>query len=198
MANFLQFLTQSNPLSGRWIKEDGDTFNAADAWALADEYSVLTETILNGATLLSKRVEVTTENYYFGFIVPMGREFVLFDRQLTLGEGAYEIDTLTVPDGFTGGTAALKTTLKAGAVSSVTTDLFCGVTPTNIGTATLRDEDFIDNGVGIGSGRASGGAQRDGVLRIFGAGSTGLLRVRRRQAANYTATIRIFCWEKTP
>ena len=177
------------------MKRTGDHITARYN-SIRARYDVLTETIVNGATLLSRRSEVTTEFYYYGFVVPSGREFILFDRTLTVGQGAYEIDTLTNPDGFTGGTLALNTPLRAGSTSSVTTELYAGVTPTNVGNATLRDEDFIDNGLGIGSGRSSGGARQDGVLRIFGAGSTGLLRVRRRQAENYTATIRIFCWEQ--
>lgn len=196
MSRSTQFLEQSNPISGRWLKENGSFVNVADIMDLANSYNILTATVRNGSSLLSRRSEVTTEFFYYGFIVPSGRELILFDRTITTGAGSYEIDTLTNPDGFTGGTQLLKTTLRSGSTSSVTTNIFAGVTPTNVGNATLQDEDFIDNGKGLGSGRSSAGSRQGGELRIFGAGSTGLLRVRRLQPVKYTATIRIFCWEQ--
>jgi hypothetical protein len=189
------YVRLETPKSGRVVAESGEIINLADRELFNQMFDIKYQTAENGAALLSRTCEITTEFYYYGLRVPAGREFVLFSRILTLGEGAYEIDAVTSAAGFTGGTEAYKTTLKAGASNTVTSSLYCGVTPTSE-TLVVRDQDFIDSGTGQGSSRASATTEAEGLLRIFGPGETGILRVKRRQAENYTANIRFVCWER--
>lgn len=190
----LNYLSNAGYRSGRTLKEDGGLINLGDHFSFEQAFNPRYQTVMNGAALLSRTVDVTTQNYYFGLTVPAGREFILFSRTLTLGEGAYQIDAVTCPEGFTGGTASYKTTLRAGATPTVGSVLYCGVTPS--GELTIRDQDYIDSGTGVGSARASASTESEGLLRIFGAGSTGILRVTRMQEVNYKATIRMVCWER--
>lgn len=195
MANFSWYLSQLNPMTGRKLTESGDVVNFADDIAFRQTFDPKFQAVNNGAAILSKTCNVTSEYYYFGLRVPAGREFILFSRVLSLGEGAYRVDAVTSAAGFTGGTPAFKATLKAGAAMTVTSDLLCGATPTSA-ELVVRDEDYVDAGTGRGAARNSAQASVDGLLRVFGPGETGLLRVQRLQAENYTSNIRIVCWER--
>lgn len=190
----LDYLQKGGYRTGRTVKEDGSLINLGDHFFFEQQYNSTYQTVMNGAGILSRTCDVTTTDYYFGLTVPAGREFVLFSRILTLGEGAYEVDAVTCADGFSGGDIAYNTTLRAGAMPTINTSLYCGVTP--LGDVVIRDQDYLDSGSGVGSARASASTERDGLLRIFGAGSTGLLRVTRLQAVNYKANIRMVCWER--
>ena len=195
MSAFDWLLTKLNPVNGRQLAEDGSVVNMADDTRFRQTFDPKFQAVNNGAAILSKTCNVTSEYYYFGLRVPAGREFILFSRTLTLGEGAYRVDAVTSAEGFTGGTPAFKATLKAGAAMTVTSDLICGATPTSA-ELVVRDEDYVDAGTGRGSARNSTQASVDGLLRIFGPGETGLLRVQRLQAENYTSNIRMVCWER--
>lgn len=183
------------PWSGRIRAEDGEYINIASLEQVRDQYSLISRTAAGGAAILSRTVSITTEYYYFALSVPAGREFVLFDRSLTLGAGAYEVDVASFPDGYTGGVAAYNAPLNATESSDVQSTLWCGATPVNAGVFTIRDQDYVDTGEQHGSGRVNAGASKDGGLRIYPAGSLTMLRIRRLQAVDYTANIRIFCWE---
>jgi hypothetical protein len=190
----VDYLRNGGYRSGRLVAEDGGLFNEADYWRVMRDFDPVWQTAMNGASILSITSSVNSEFYYYGLNVPEGREFVLFARILTLGEGAYEVDAVTCDDGFTGGTEAYKTTLRFGAPTAVQSSLYAGVTPG--GALTVRDVDFIDSGTGVGSARASASTEREGLLRVFGEGNKGLLRVKRNQDVNYTANIRMVCWER--
>lgn len=190
----LSYLSTGGYRTGRTVKEDGSLINLGDHFEFEQAFDPRYQTVMNGAGILSRTCDVATTDYYFGLTVPAGREFVLFSRILTLGQGAYEVDAVTCASGFSGGDVAYKTTLRAGAATTIGTNLYCGVTP--LGAVVIRDQDYIDSGSGVGSARASASTEREGLLRIFGAGSTGLLRVTRLQAANYKANIRMVCWER--
>lgn len=157
------------------------------------------QTASNGAEQISLRTVGIAEgaSYYYGFTVPPGRAFVLYRRELALTEGKYHIDVVSASGGYTGGTPALRSTLRAGATQTVQTEILGGVTP--VGTITEITNGFIDNGLSSGGGGGSrieaGGTDSDGVFKIFPEGSS-LLRVDQIDGNGpWTANIRIICWE---
>jgi len=159
------------------------------------QFDTFWQTASNGAEQITLRTTGIPElsTYYYGFTVPVGRVFVLYRRDLTLTEGAYNVDVVSSAGGYTGGTPALRTTLRAGAGQTVQTQIFGGVTP--VGALTVRTNGFIDNGLGQGSGIDSGGTDSEDVFKMFPAGSS-LLRVQQTAGSGtYTSNIRIICWE---
>lgn len=181
-----------------WIvlEDDVTLFNEGEWLALQSEYSLLTQTIRNGATIISQRCPVDSEFYYYGFDIPENRELVIFSYNLRVGQGAFDIDTIRAPAGFTGGTLALKHSLKSFSQSTVSTDVYCGAIP-NVGDQIDLERDFVDTGDTIGNARTSSIDTSDGVLRIYRRSDNLMLRIKRLQDDPYTTRIRINAWERT-
>lgn len=165
------------------------------------QYDAIYQTVLNGAAEFGKRVEVVAgdsgDPLYFALDIPAGRQFVLFLRNLYLTEGAYDVDLVTAPSGWTGGTEAFKSPLRQGAEMAVETELMCGVTPVNPGEVSVVMElPRVDTGTTLGSARTGGAAASDAVLKMFQQDGI-LLRVQRVDAEEaYTASISLIAWEK--
>lgn len=145
------------------------------------------------AVVMSARVDVTTDTFYFGLRVPSGRQFILHDRALTLTEGSFDIDVVDA-DGFTGGTEGAKITLDDSVEGTVETSLFYGVTPQNEGT--VLEFGSADTGTGgPGQVRAIGASGTDSVEKWYS--KDVLLRVNRETGgSDYKATLRIIGWER--
>ncbi|MAK86383.1 MAG: hypothetical protein CMK96_05480 [Pseudomonas sp.] len=172
-----------------------DTKSVRDWVAFQRQFDTFWQTANNGAEQISLRTTGIAEGatYYYGFTVPVGRAFVLYSRELTLSEGVYHVDVVSAAGGYTGGTAALRTRLRAGAEATVQTTVHGGVTPS--GAITEVTNGFQDNGVGQGSGIEAGGTDDDRIIKIFPAGSS-LLRVTQTAGSGtWTANLRLICWE---
>lgn len=183
---------------GNAFCSDGSIFNWADGGKLDYTYNLLRQTIENGAVEFGKRCPVasavSTTGYFYGLTVPEGRKLFIWRRDIEVTQGRYEVDYMLYPDGFTGGTLAFKQTLSAGATSSVTAQIYCGVTPVGSGTV-LMELPFIDTGTAqTGQARAGGAGSVDGLLKVF-TGDTVLIRVRRTEAADFTSSLNVIAWE---
>lgn len=176
-----------------------DTKTVREWISFQRQFDTFWQTASNGAEQITLRTTGIAEGatYYYGFTVPPGRMFVLYRRELTLSEGSYNVDVVSASGGYTGGTPALRSTLRAGADQTVETEVRGGVTP--VGTITEITNGFIDNGLssggGGGSGVEAGGTDSDGVIKIFPEGSS-LLRVDQVVGSGpWTTNIRIIGWE---
>jgi hypothetical protein len=163
-------------------------------------YDLLTQTILNGAAEFGRRCavasEVSTVGYFYGLQVPPGRRLYVWSRDIEVTQGAYEIDLLQAPDGFTGGNPAFKHNLFQDGASTIQSEVFCGATPVNaLALTTLFQFPFVDTGTAVGNARVGGSPSADAVLRSF-TGANNMLRVRRTAAAAFTSSISLIAWEE--
>lgn len=188
-------MTTRHAKTGKEITSDGGFWWASDFGLFQREHSLAWQTVNNGATVITQRCLVTTEFYHYGFDIPADRDFVIFAYSLRLGEGAYEVDTIRAPNGFTGGNLALKHPLQSSSASAVQTNVFCGVTLI-AGDVTEVERDFVDAGNAPGASRTADSDTTDGVLRVWRAVDSIVIRVRRRQAENYTTRFKMYCWER--
>lgn len=167
--------------------------NITDWERVKAENSALYQMIYNGATRISKverGVDFTTP-YYIGLNVPAGRELFIFYRSLTLSEGDYDIDVINPSGGFTGGTVAYKSTLRADATEIVESDLYMGVTVS--GTEEILDQDFVDTGSTGFFGQAGGAPSIEGVfVSVVG---QSCLRITKQGGGTGTVGIRLIAWE---
>ena len=177
---------------------DGKPFSWADIEKFNHRYSLLTQTIKNGAVEFGRRCVVSqansTSRYYYGLSIPAGRRLYIWQRVLEVTEGVYEVDLVDSPGGFTGGNQAFKKPLSQGADMSVQTELLCGVTPSG-DVETVFQFPLIDTGSAIGSGRAGGAADVEGTLKTFTEGNV-LIAIRRTAAGQYTSSIGLIAWEE--
>lgn len=163
-------------------------------------YSLLTQTINNGAVEFGRRCAVTSAvsnvGYFYGLAIPEGRRIHIWRRDLEVTQGVYEVDLVSAPSGFTGGNKAYRKVLYQGGAATVGTDVWCGVTPVNTEElATVFQFPLIDTGTAIGAGRVEGAAAKDGTLKSFRDGSV-LIRVRRTTAGAFTSSIGLIAWEE--
>lgn len=192
-GRFLEYLTSRLPRSGRQILETGEAWNLADWHRFQQRYSLLYQTVENGASVLSVRASgVDISPYYIGLSVPSGRRLVLFFRELAITEGNYNIDVVTAANGFTGGTVGLRAPLKTDAQEIVQSELYAGVTPD--GTITERYLGMADTGTSIGEARSGGISGIDGVIQVY----TGqpMIRIERLGTETYRTVVRVIAWEE--
>ena len=89
--------------------------NITDWERIMAQYSALYQTIHNGMARMSyvdRAVDFSTP-YYFGLGVPEGRELFVFNRELRVANGDYNIDVVIPSGGFTGGTESYVSRLRA-------------------------------------------------------------------------------------
>jgi hypothetical protein len=190
MANKSTF----SPANGDFLKTDGGIFNHPDWLAFQQKYDVSYQTVMNGASLLSRRCSVITEYYSYGIEVPEGRELIIFNRETIVGGGSYNIDVYDSPNGFTVGNEAYKSTLRLGATTAVTSKLWCGVT---VGAEpVLKEQNFTDSGDLPGAQKVAGATSIESVIRVIPAGKRAVLTIQRNQAVAYTSMMRLICWEQ--
>lgn len=167
--------------------------NITDWERIQAQYSSLYQTIENGMSRMSyveRNVDFTSP-YYFGLNVPNGREFFIFNRELKIANGDYDIDVVIPADGFTGGTEAYTSTLRPLSVTTIETKLYGGVSPQ--GSLTIADVDFVDTGTDTGN-RTSGGASAiEGVILSITGQSC--LRITRHSGDGDKVGIRLLVWE---
>jgi len=105
---------------------------------MQERYSLLRQTVVNGAVEFGKRTAVSNANstspLYYYLDIPEGRRFFLWQRQLFLTQGRYTVDLVSV-DSVSGGVPAFKSNLSQGGSDTVQTQLLTNVTVT--GTPTL-------------------------------------------------------------
>jgi hypothetical protein len=195
-----RFLDLITPASARVITDAGEFYNWADYMALQERYSLLRQTVENGAVEFGRRCTVpsaqSTTGYYYAFDIPQGREVSVWQRDLVLSEGLYEIDLVSAPDGWAGGNTAFKRQLRAGSTQTVQSDIICGVTPNNAGNlTTIMQLPWVDTGEGQGNRRAGGAAAIPGALTLLSEDAV-LIRVRRTTAAEFRTSILALAWEE--
>lgn len=171
-----------------------DRINITNVERMQARYSPLYQTIYNGMSRMSyvqRNVNFTTP-FYFGLTVPEGRELFIFNRELKVANGDYNVDVVIPSGGFTGGTEAFSSTLRTGASDTVQSQLFGGVTPA--GTLTIADVDFVDTGTETGNSRTLGGAPATEQVMVIIKGDS-LLRVTRVVGSGTKVGIRLLVWE---
>jgi len=180
---------------GRIFKSDGEPFEYGDWEALKSKYSLLNETVNNGASILSIRIASLAANtdHHFVIDIPEGKNIALFSRELTLTEGIYQVDAIAVDsiDLSTGVTNGLTAPLNKVSGLSVTTTL-----KHKAGGATnpvVREFGFVDTGDSLGAARSGGTSAISGVIKILSGAS--ILRVRKINAGTFTANLVFVVWE---
>lgn len=200
MARFTDYLKKLNPVNGRLIAEDGEFWNEADWGRMQQRYSLLRQTVANGAVEFGKRTAVaegvSTQPLYYYLQIPPGRRFFLWQRSLTLTEGRYTVDLVSV-DSVSGGVEAYKTNLSQGDGDTVQTKLFANVTVTGT-PQVIMELPLVDTGTSqTGQARVGGAAANDMVLKSFtGDGAPVLIRVQRTELGAYTSSIELIAWEE--
>jgi len=167
--------------------------NITDWERIMAQYSALYQTIHNGMARMSyvDRAVDFSAPYYFGLDVPEGRELFVFNRELRVANGDYNIDVVIPSDGFTGGTESYISRLRAGATNTIQSKLYAGVTPA--GTLTIADVDYVDTGTDPSDKRIGGAPAVEGVMVSVKGKS--LLRVTRLDGGGVKAGIRLLVWE---
>jgi hypothetical protein len=188
-----------NPLTGAFLKENGDLFQAADLVAFMQEYNLTYQTFMNGAAVLSVRVPdlATAQNHAFVLDVPANRKLILVSRILKLTQGQYHIDAI-VPDQpldlgtqdvIVGAAAPLDKERELQAQTRIRVKK-------NITTPfTVREFDFADTGAGVGAARAQGSTGAEGVFK--GLVNQSPLLIRKTVGSDpFTANLTFICWER--
>lgn len=161
------------------------------------DFSLIEQIALDEAVFYSKTVtSVDVDSYYFGLSVASGKTFFLDNRSLTLTQGAYRVDVLAAPHGFTGGAAMLKSTFRVGVTPVPETNVYYGVTPVSVSGLILVEEDYVDSGSGIGSSRATGAVAEIAALKIFPENTKSILRVQRQQTSVFSMNLQLIAWEE--
>ena len=196
MRSFLSLLQTMRPRNGRIIAEDGQGVNIADIERFREANSITRRVVEGDAVRFSaRRRAVDQDVYWIGVDVPSGKALIVIDDFIKLTENQYDLDTFRAPDGFSGGTDAVKACLcELADPSAMQSTVSLDVTPANTDTHVLRFEDFIDSGTSIGAARAaptSGGEESVHVLT-----ESTLLRITRINAGQpYDLAYRLLAWE---
>jgi hypothetical protein len=163
--------------------------------ALVKRYSLLNETVNNGASILSIRLEnlAATTDHHFVIDIPAGKELVLFNRQLDVSEGRYFIDAISVDSidlstGVTDGLTAPLNKVSGMAANTVLRHKAGGAV-----NPVVREFGFVDTGVAIGAARSGGSSSVEGVIKILSGPS--ILRVRKTDTGTFTANLVFVVWE---
>lgn len=202
MARFSDDLIDLQPRTGRIITEDGEAWNQADSGRFTERYSLLHQTVTNGAVEITKRTTIleadSADPFYYYLSIPEGRRFYLWQRQLSLTEGRYMVDLVRFPSGVTGGEVGYKSTLAQAGSATVGTDLLAGVTPNVPGEGVVVSEQaLVDSGAGIGSSIAQSASTSEGVLKTFiSTPEPVLIRITRTTVGEYISSITLIAWEE--
>lgn len=188
-------MTQRSTSGGNVFTSSGAVFNWADWEALRARYDLLNETVNNGASILSIRLEnlAATTDHHFVIDIPADKNLVLFDRQLDVSEGRYFVDAIAVDSidlttGVTNGITAPLNKVSGMSAQTVLRHKAGGATG-----ALVREFGFIDTGETIGAARAGGSSSVEGVVKILGGPS--ILRVRKTDTGTFTANLVFVVWE---
>lgn len=202
LLNFPKALTtwkyqKHYPTSGSYWKSNGELYHQADWEDIQRCYSVLCNTLNNGASVLSLRAEnlAGQTDHYFIFDVPAGRQLVLYSRDLNMSEGSYYVDALSADtvdltnplhESITG-------TLNWKNPTTVQSKVYHKTT--GVSGVTVREQSFVDSGTGVGSARASGALSIEKVFKVIV--GRGILRVRKIDSADtFTANLSYIVWEE--
>jgi hypothetical protein len=188
------------PSGGAILTSGGQVFQNGDRLAFQERYDLTQQIIKNGAVEIGRRCTVpsaqSTAGYYYALDIPQGRELFIWQRDLFLSEGLYEIDLVVAPDGWTAGNEAFKRQLRSASTPTVQSELFCGVTlnnPENVNV--IMQLPFVDTGEGQGNRRVGGAAAAPGALTALQANTT-LIRVKRTTSAEFRTSILLIAWEE--
>jgi len=188
-------MTQRSTSGGNVFTSSGVVFNWADWEALRAKYDLLNETVNNGASILSIRLEglAATTDHHFVIDIPEGKQLVLFNRQLDVSEGRYFVDAISVTSidlttGVTNGITAPLNKVTGNAAGTILRHRAGGATG-----SVVREFGFIDTGVAIGAARSGGSSSVEGVVKILSGPS--ILRVRKTDTGVFTANLVFIAWE---
>ncbi|AIM40717.1 hypothetical protein N22_015 [Idiomarinaceae phage 1N2-2] len=188
---------QRGTSGGRAFTESGDIFSWADAMAFMQEYNLTYQTFMNGAGILSIRLNDLAANtdHFFTLDIPEGRELILFSRVLNLTQGRYNIDAVVPnsPLNLDGAPEGVSAPLDKTKPDTIQTRL--RVLSQNDIPATVREFGFVDTGAAqTGQARAQGSTGVEGVNKRLINQSP--LRVRKTDANPFTANLVFVCWER--
>lgn len=195
-SRWQRWLDLITPRSGRVRCEDGEWINVGSIEQQRERFSLLNETVNNGASILSIRMNnlAALTDHHFVIDIPAGKNLVLHTRNLTLSEGRYEVDAIAVTSvdlttGVTNGVTAPLNKVSGMAASTVLRHRVGGVTG-----AVVREYGFADTGsVQTGQARAGGTTATEGVIKILSGPS--ILRVRKTTEGAFTANLVYVAWE---
>ena len=181
-------------VGGNIATSDG-LFQLGNWYAQQAKYDLLNETVNNGASILSIRLEglAALTDHHFVIDIPDGKQFVLFNRQLDVSEGRYFVDAITVTaidltTGVTNGITAPLNKVTGNAATTILRHKAGGATG-----SVVREFGFIDTGAALGGSRAGGSSSVEGVVKILSGPS--ILRVRKTNEGAFTANLVFIAWE---
>lgn len=161
-------LKQLNPITGRYIRENGRTVNVADMVDAGIAYQTGVGTVYvasDRATLAAGASE------YYELRVPLGRCVRAYNRTISVGGGDFEVDLVDAD--FTPGTTEI--------VHSPMNRRFLGPPEAKIykGVTGVTNESILEYGyIPAEEGKKSPGSiGTDGSFRVFCEGESGLLRI---------------------
>jgi hypothetical protein len=176
-------------------KSDGEAFNWADWEFIRAKYDLLNETVNNGASILSIRLNglAALTDHNFVIDIPEGKNLALFNRQLCVTQGAYQVDAISVDsiDLSTGVTNGITAPLNK--VSGITATTTLKHKAGGAVNPVVREFGFVDTGEAIGAARAGGSSSVEGVVKILEGPS--ILRVRKTTTGTFTANLVFVVWE---
>jgi hypothetical protein len=195
MKRFADIVKTLNPRTGVMLDADGNVFDRAAQGLFDQKYSLLDQTINNGASILSIRMEALAAltDHHFVIDIPAGKELALFNRQLDVSEGRYFVDAISVDsiDLSTGVTNGLTAPLNK--VSGLAADTVVRHKAGGAVNPVVREFGFVDTGVAIGAARSGGSSSVEGVIKILSGPS--ILRVRKTDTGTFTANLVFVVWE---
>jgi hypothetical protein len=185
-----------HPRNGRLICEDGGPTNVGDYWRRENRYSPIRQIAENGASRLSAvRRGVDQDVYWIGLDVPDGRRLILWEDAVKLTENDYNLDVFRAPDGFTGGSAGVKSCLCGTGTDTVQSELYMDVTPTDELTHVHVYADLVDTGAIQGPGRPGATPLAEKTFQILI--GPALIRITRQAGGTpFSIGYRAVAWEE--
>jgi hypothetical protein len=195
MGGFSDIVKALNPQYGVMLDAQGNVFDRAAQGLFDQQYSLLEQTIKNGASILSIRMTglAAETDHHFVIDIPAGKELALFNRDLVVTEGMYNVDAISVDSidlstGVTDGVTAPLNKVVGTSVDTVLRHKAGGAV-----NAVVREFGFVDTGDAIGAARSGGTSSTEGVIKILSGPS--ILRVRKVNEGTFTTNLVFVVWE---
>lgn len=160
MGLFTKWL--GSPLTGRWIKENGESFNLADSAYLTD-LSEPTEAAFRKRSYFVAHMRESVSNgdvYYYSFTAPSDKHIVVYTRTFRAGDGPVQLDVVAGAT-YTPGTPLIPTNLYTGGPAS---GLVATAGATDVTGGITIPNDYL---FGAGNNTAVGSAGEAGLPTIL-------------------------------
>lgn len=195
MGRFADIVSSLNPVNGVMTDREGRPFDRAADGLFRQRYDIQFQSLNNGSARLSGvRREVNQEVFWIGVNLPPNRLLFLFSDEVKVSEGDFTLEVFRAPDGFTGGTAGVKSCLCETGVQNIEAELFFDVTPTNTETQQLIQQTFVDPGVQPGARRVGAAPFEDRVFQMFK--TPYLIKLTRDSGGAFTVGYQVVLWEE--